>query len=148
MFGDIHTFGIYSEFEMALPKKLSRAISVDGSDYRWATSVTLNKSASAATNFALTLIVETTGNTNCRIYDRAVFPEVLDPAWEGWYGNFQDNLLIMPRHVATVVESAIASGWNPILNVPHESNLIYAIIADEMKEELAVQKAKRGENVG
>ena len=122
---------------MALPKKKSRQIEVNGASYRWTVSSASTQAASAERGFALTLIVDNTGMVNARLYDRIEFPN-LDSPYDHYFNHLnQDNSLVYPRHVATVIKTAVAAGWAPSHSETYKSKVLYGLILNDLPEEIS-----------
>lgn len=120
---------------MALPRNTSRPIAIDGRDYRRTAASTVLPSQDGDRKFAITLIVESCGQANSRIFDRLVFPNV-DSPWDKWHQIYQDDSLILPMQVVAVVKTAVNTGWNPDKEVCHESSILYELVLGGLHSEL------------
>jgi hypothetical protein len=86
---------------MGLPKKTSRPIRVDETDYRWAESVTPLDGNSCQIN----VTIESQVGTTKRIYANCVCK--MD-----WSGDREK--LTLPKNVAAVIQHALENGWDPV----------------------------------
>lgn len=94
---------------MALPKKNSRAIEVDGTEYRYIISRSV---ADESGLFRLNLTVQIAVGTGCILKAEGImtrdhwldFPQV---------GSSDEYPKIEPRHIASIIRLAYSKGWAP-----------------------------------
>ena len=86
---------------MGLPKKTSRPITVDGTDFRWAESV----ASPYGERCQINVTVESQVGTKKRIYANCV----CKTDWSG-----DREYITLTKDVATIIRHAIENGWDQL----------------------------------
>lgn len=89
---------------MALAKKGTRRISVDGQAYRWVVS---------PDDGYMVLVVELAENPGQRLIACFDYQDIFEPAGPGRWRIVGQRISISPGVVRSVIEAALISGWRP-----------------------------------
>jgi hypothetical protein len=96
---------------MAIPRKGSRQITVDGQRFRWSIRRKATHSQSDFQSATLTFAVEAAEHKGRLLHVELARPR--PDNWHSWYSK-TDVVPVTPSEVAKFIRQALRAGWNPV----------------------------------
>ena len=90
---------------MALPKKGTRRIHVDGGDYRWAVS---------PDSGYMVVVIEGASASRRRLFVVTDYRDLLTPSADGAGFEMNQQRQITPAYVRRCILAGLAAGWDPL----------------------------------